>query len=112
MSQIFDTHEFVKELVSVGLPENQAEVIAKTQLDILNWNISQYQEISLIRYEHGLTQAETREDVEAFRAKAEKDAEAFKAKTKKDSDALRAKTKKYIIEMLKTEAEKNSSTKS
>ena len=33
---IFDTHAFVKRLVSVGMSESQAEVLAESQAELIN----------------------------------------------------------------------------
>ena len=33
---VFDTHTFVKRLVSVGMPEPQAEVLAESQAELIN----------------------------------------------------------------------------
>ena len=32
----FDTHEFVKDLIGAGMPETQAEVLARAQAEMLN----------------------------------------------------------------------------
>lgn len=37
---IFDTHHFIKELVSAGMPEKQAEVIANQQARLINESLS------------------------------------------------------------------------
>ena len=33
---VFDTHHYIKELVSAGMPEKQAEVIASQQAKLIN----------------------------------------------------------------------------
>ncbi len=35
----FDTHRFVKRMTAVGMPERQAEVLAESQVDLLNTNL-------------------------------------------------------------------------
>ncbi len=35
----FDTHRFVKRMTAVGMPEQQAEALAESQVDLLNANL-------------------------------------------------------------------------
>ncbi len=36
VTMMFDTHAFVKELTQVGMPEQQAEVLARTQATLID----------------------------------------------------------------------------
>ena len=65
----FDTHRFVKNLTDHGFTEEQAEVLANEQVNLLNSNLS------------------TKTDLEALRLSTKTDLEALRLSTKADIDA-------------------------
>ena len=42
---VFDTHAFVKELAEAGMPENQAEVLARSQATLINETLATKQDL-------------------------------------------------------------------
>ena len=42
---MFDTHTFVKELTGAGMPEAQAEVLARTQATLINEKLATKQDL-------------------------------------------------------------------
>ncbi len=56
-SIVFDTHAFVKELTDAGMPEQQAEVLARTQATLINENLATKQDLKELelRLKHDLT---------------------------------------------------------
>ena len=67
----FDTYKFVKRLTAHGFTEEQAEVLAAEQVNLLNSNLA------------------TKADIEALRLATKADIEALRLATKADIEALR-----------------------
>ncbi len=42
----FDTHRFVKRMTAVGMPVQQAEALAESQVDLLNSNLATKNELA------------------------------------------------------------------
>ena len=74
----FDTHKFIKNLTEHGFTEEQAEVLADEQVNLLNSNLA------------------TKADIEALRLATKADIEALRLATKADIEALRLATKADI----------------
>ena len=74
----FDTYKFVKRLTACGFTEEQAEVLAAEQVNLLNSNLA------------------TKADIEALRLATKADIEALRQATKADIEALRLATKADI----------------
>ena len=68
----FDTHRFVKHLTESGFTEQQAEALAKEQVQLLNSNLA------------------TKVDLQAVKAALKADLEAVKAELKADLAAVKA----------------------
>ena len=54
---LFDTHAFVKELTEVGMPEAQAEVLARSQATLINEKLATKRDLKELelRLKHDLT---------------------------------------------------------
>ena len=54
---IFDTHAFVKELTQAGMPEEQAEVLARSQATLIDEKLATKQDLKELelRLKHDLT---------------------------------------------------------
>ena len=54
---VFDTHAFVKELTQAGMPEAQAEVLARSQATLIDEKLATKQDLKELelRLKHGLT---------------------------------------------------------
>ena len=74
----FDTHDFVKRLTSVGMPEDQAEVLAKGQSDL---------------YERLVTKEDLEQKLKALQLTLENDLEKAKAELKLELEKVRAELK-------------------
>ncbi len=116
MTQVLDTYREVKELVSSGFVEEQAQAVVSLQARILNENVASKQDIALVQRDI----EKTRADIEALRLATQKDIEiihkdieSFRAETRKDIEiihkdieSLRAETSKDI-ESLRLEIKKD-----
>ena len=88
----FDTHAFVKRLTKVGMPEDQAEILAKGQSDLYE---------RLVTKEHleqklGALELTLRNELEKLRAELKNDNEKLRAELKNDIGKLRAELKNDI----------------
>ena len=88
----FDTHAFVKRLTKVGMPEDQAEVLANGQADLYE---------RLVTKEHleqklGALELTLRNELEKLRAELKNDNEKLRAELKNDIGKLRAELKNDI----------------
>ena len=82
----FDTHAFVKRLTKVGMPEDQAEILAKGQSDLYE---------RLVTKEHleqklGALELTLRNELEKLRAELKNDNEKLRAELKHDIDKVQA----------------------
>ena len=90
----FDTHDFVKRLTSVGMPEAQAEVLAQGQSDL---------------YERLVTKADLEQKLKALQLTLENDLAKTRAELKNDIEKVRAELEtvkaalKHDIETVKAE---------
>ena len=121
----FDTHRFVKNLTDHGFTEEQAEVLANEQVNLLNSNLATKTDIALIQRDikvlqqahqdrhrspaaghqdrHRSPAAGTKTDIEVLQqatktdiALIQRDIEVLRKETKADIEALRQATKTDI----------------
>ena len=86
----FDTHAFVKRLTGAGMPEDQAEVLAKGQSDLYERLVTkEYFEFTL-KHELEKLRTELKHDIETLRAELKHDIETVRAELKLDIEKLRA----------------------
>ena len=83
---VFDTHDFVKRLTRVGMPEDQAEVLAKGQSDLYERLVTkEYFEFTL-NHELEKLRAELKHDIDKVQANLEQ----AKAELKNDIARVQA----------------------
>ena len=46
---MFDTYAFVKELTGAGMPEPQAEVLARSQVELIDKKLADKQDLKLVK---------------------------------------------------------------
>ena len=85
----FDTHQFVKHLTANGFTEQQAEALAREQVNLLNSNLATKADIEALRLA-------TKSDIETLRLATKADIEALRLATKADIETLRQETKADI----------------
>ncbi len=85
----FDTHKFVKHLTENGFTEQQAEVLAEEQVNLLNTNLATKADIESLRLA-------TKADIESLRLATKADIESLRLATKADIESLRLATKADI----------------
>ena len=82
----FDTHRFVKNLTESGFTEQQAEALAKEQVQLLNSNLATKVDIQAIRA-----------DVETIKANLEAKIETVKAELEAKIEASKVDLLKWIV---------------
>ena len=94
----FDTHAFVKRLTKVGMPESQAEILAKGQSDLYERLVTkEYFEFTLSRELEKL-RAELKNDIEKLRTELKNDTEKLRAELKHDIETVKAELKHELEE--------------
>ena len=99
----FDTYAFVKRLTGAGMPEDQAEVLAKEQSDLYERLVTkQYFEFTL-KHELEKLRAELKSDIDKVQANLEQvkaelqhDIETVRAELKNDIETVRAELRNDI----------------
>ncbi len=105
----FDTHRFIKNLTDHGFTEEQAEVLANEQVNLINSNLATKTDIALIQRDIEVLRKETKAGIEALQQATKTDIEALQQATKTDIEALQQATKTDIaliqrdIEILRQE---------
>ena len=99
----FDTYQFVKRLTAHGFTEEQAEVLAAEQVNLLNSNLATKADIAGVQQEIETFRLATKADIEALRlatkadiAGVQQEIETLRQATKADIEALRQATKADI----------------
>ena len=74
----FDTHKFVKHLTENGFTEQQAEVLAEEQVNLLNSNLATKSDIFSIKADIESLRQETKDGIETSRLATQADIEKSK----------------------------------
>ena len=92
----FDTHRFIKNLTDHGFTEEQAEVLANEQVNLINSNLATKTDIALIQRDIEVLRKETKAGIEALQQATKTDIEALQQATRTDIEALQQATKTDI----------------
>ena len=90
----FDTHAFVKRLTKVGMPEDQAEILAKGQSDLYERLVTKEYFESTLSHELEKLRAELKHDIEKVQANLDK----VRAELKYDIETVKAELKHELEE--------------
>lgn len=114
----FDTHKFVKHLTENGFTEQQAEVLAEEQVNLLNSNLATKAdifalkadietlrqetktEIETLRQETKLSIAVLKTEIETLRLATQADIETSREKTRADVESIKSDLLKWIMRMM------------
>ena len=75
----FDTHAFVKRLTKVGMPESQAEILARGQSDLYERLVTKEYFESTLSHELEKLRTELKHDIETVKAELKHELEEHKA---------------------------------
>ena len=91
----FDTHAFVKRLTKAGMPEDQAEVLAKGQSDLYQRLVTKQHFEFTLKHELEKLRAELKHDIDKVQANLE----TLRAELKYELETTRTELKRDIKEM-------------
>ncbi len=77
----FDTHEFVKRLTEAGMPEEQAEVLARSQATLIDEKLATKQDLEAL-------ELAMKRDLEVLELAMKRDLEALELAMKRDLEAI------------------------
>ncbi len=86
----FDTHKFIKHMTKVGFTEEQAEVIANQQINLINSNLATKENIEQLRLE-------TKTGIEQLRLATKADIEQLRLETKADIEKSKVDLIKWMV---------------
>ena len=98
----FDTHRFVKHLTENGFTEQQAEVLADEQVQLLNTNLATQADVATIQRDIAGVQREIevlRQETKTSIVGVQRDIEALRLGNKAEIEALRLGTKADMAEV-------------
>ena len=95
----FDTHAFVKRLTQVGMPEDQAEILAKRQSDLYERPVTKEYFESTLSHELEKLRAELKNDIEKLRTELKHDIETVKAELKHELEEHKAANRQVLKEL-------------
>ena len=88
----FDTHKFVKHLTENGFTEQQAEVLAEEQVNLLNSNLATKANIESLRQE-------TNANIQSLRQETNANIESLRQETNANIQSLRQETNANIADL-------------
>ena len=93
----FDTHRFVKHLTESGFTEQQAEALAKEQVQLLNDNLATKADILAIKADLQTVKAELEAKIETVKAELEAKIETVKAGLEAKIEASNFNLAKWMV---------------
>ncbi len=93
----FDTHKFIKRLTEHGFTEEQAEVLADEQVNLINSNLASKADIEELKAASKADIAKVIRAIEELKAASKADIEALKAASKADIEATKVELLKWTF---------------
>lgn len=93
----FDTHRFVKNLTESGFTEQQAEALAKEQVQLLNSNLATKVDLQTVKADLEAKIEAVRADLETVKAELEAKIEVVKADIEAKIEASKVDLLKWIV---------------
>ena len=94
----FDTHAFVKRLTGAGMPEDQAEILAKGQSDLYERLVTRQHFEFTLKHELEKLRAELKNEIETVRAELKNDIEKLRTELKHDIATVKAELQHQLDE--------------
>lgn len=93
----FDTHQFVKHLTANGFTEQQAEALAREQVNLLNSNLATKADIEALRLATKADIESVKADIETLRLATKADIETLRQETRADIESVKADLLKWMF---------------
>lgn len=88
-SIMFDTHIFVKKLISVGFSEIQAEALAEEQGKLIEDKLATKQDVWLLREDMEAFKIAIRQEIENFKIELRQEMESFKVELRQEMESFK-----------------------
>ena len=95
----FDTHAFVKELTQAGMPEEQAEVLARSQATLIDEKLATKQDLKELELRLKRDIQELKRDMKELETRLVRDMQEMEANLKRDMKELEANLKRDMKEL-------------
>lgn len=89
---MFDTHAFVKELTEAGMPERQAELLARSQTTLIDEKLATKEDLKKL-------ELATKRDLKDLELATKRDIEELAQTTKRDIEGLAQTTKRDLKDL-------------
>ena len=95
----FDTHAFVKELTQAGMPEEQAEVLARSQAMLIDEKLATKQDLKKLELRLKRDIQELKRDMKELETRLVRDMQEMEANLKRDMKEQEANLKRDMKEL-------------
>ncbi len=95
----FDTHAFVKELTQAGMPEEQAEVLARSQATLIDEKLATKQDLKELELRLKRDIQELKRDMKELETRLVRDMQEMEANLKRDMKELEMRLTRDMQEM-------------
>ena len=95
----FDTHAFVKELTQAGMPEEQAEVLARSQAMLIDEKLATKQDLKELELRLKRDIQELKRDMKELETRLVRDMQEMEANLKRDMKELEMRLTRDMQEM-------------
>ena len=94
-----NTHAHIKKLKNVGFTEQQAEVLASIQIDLVEKRFATRSDIFGLKRDIEKIRSDLKKDIEGVRSELKRDIEKLRAELKRDIEELKVELKRDMKEM-------------
>ena len=99
VAMTFDTHAFVKELTKAGMPEEQAEVLARSQATLIDEKLATKQDLKGLELRLKRDIQELKRDMKELETRLVRDMQEMEARLKRDMKELEMRLTRDMQEM-------------
>ncbi len=99
VAMTFDTHAFVKELTKAGMPEEQAEVLARSQATLIDEKLATKQDLKELELRLKRDIQELKRDMKELETRLVRDMQEMEARLKRDMKELEMRLTRDMQEM-------------
>ena len=99
VAMTFDTHAFVKELTKAGMPEEQAEVLARSQATLIDEKLATKQDLKELELRLTRDIQELKRDMKELETRLVRDMQEMEARLKRDMKELEMRLTRDMQEM-------------
>ncbi len=99
VAMTFDTHAFVKELTKAGMPEEQAEVLARSQATLIDEKLATKQDLKELELRLTRDIQELKRDMQEMEANLKRDMKELEMRLTRDMQELKRDMKELEVNL-------------